>query len=373
MRRLALGVAYSLGVSTCFGQATWLEVLPFTPVAMSGNGEVVIGATGQRWTRTGGLEQLPSPLGAPGITYLSDLSFDGAVAVGGVGPFYGAFRWVSGEGSVYLPGNTREALGISRNGTHTVGTFRPEFDSVACRWNGLSYPSSLGTYSTTQSSYGRCIAPDGRAVVYSDIGGVFKVGGLLGDPVAISGPGGAIPLRMSNNRIVGYQTIGTLSWAVIWNYDWYSCSGPGPLVGVGQAPTSAHEITPDSTLVIGAGGWGWSPWFGSQLLRPILEREGIQFPTLDPIEIVDVSDDRHVFVGTGGGLPAWIAKIPQICYANCDASTLAPVLNVADFVCFLQQFAAGYSRANCDESTSVPVLNVADFSCFLQRFAVGCP
>ena len=64
---------------------------------------------------------------------------------------------------------------------------------------------------------------------------------------------------------------------------------------------------------------------------------------------------------------------PNTCYANCDDSTQAPVLNVADFTCFLQRFAAGSPYANCDESTQAPVLNVADFTCFLQRFAAGCP
>jgi hypothetical protein len=61
------------------------------------------------------------------------------------------------------------------------------------------------------------------------------------------------------------------------------------------------------------------------------------------------------------------------CYANCDGSTASPVLNVADFTCFLQRFAAGESYANCDGSTVSPVLNVADFTCFLQQFATGCP
>jgi hypothetical protein len=61
------------------------------------------------------------------------------------------------------------------------------------------------------------------------------------------------------------------------------------------------------------------------------------------------------------------------CYANCDQSTVAPILNVGDFTCFLQRFAAGESYANCDNSTVAPVLNVGDFTCFLQRFAAGCP
>jgi hypothetical protein len=61
------------------------------------------------------------------------------------------------------------------------------------------------------------------------------------------------------------------------------------------------------------------------------------------------------------------------CYANCDASTAPPILNVLDFSCFLQKFAAGNAYANCDASTTAPTLNVLDFSCFLQKFAAGCP
>jgi hypothetical protein len=76
------------------------------------------------------------------------------------------------------------------------------------------------------------------------------------------------------------------------------------------------------------------------------------------------NDVAFVLNGTAGG---------GGCYANCDNSTAAPVLNVADFTCFLQRFAAGESYANCDGSTAQPVLNVADFTCFLQRFAAGCP
>jgi hypothetical protein len=84
--------------------------------------------------------------------------------------------------------------------------------------------------------------------------------------------------------------------------------------------------------------------------------------------------------GTVGGATAadfTIATLtcggPAPCYANCDQSTVAPILNVGDFTCFLQRFAAGDSYANCDNSTVAPVLNVGDFTCFLQRFAAGCP
>ena len=69
--------------------------------------------------------------------------------------------------------------------------------------------------------------------------------------------------------------------------------------------------------------------------------------------------------------PTW--RFTTECYVNCDHSTTPPVLNVADFTCFLQRFAAGDPYANCDNSTTQPIHNVADFTCYLQRFAEGCP
>jgi hypothetical protein len=73
---------------------------------------------------------------------------------------------------------------------------------------------------------------------------------------------------------------------------------------------------------------------------------------------------------TGG---VWRAVLLNPCNANCDGSTTAPVLNINDFVCFQQRFAAGHPYANCDASTTPPILNVNDFVCFQQQFAAGCP
>jgi hypothetical protein len=72
----------------------------------------------------------------------------------------------------------------------------------------------------------------------------------------------------------------------------------------------------------------------------------------------------------------------DLCYANCDNSTVEPVLNVEDFICFVSEFAQGIALpspqqithyANCDDSTTEPVLNVEDFICFVSAFAAGCP
>ncbi len=89
----------------------------------------------------------------------------------------------------------------------------------------------------------------------------------------------------------------------------------------------------------------------------------------------DEQGEIYVMVGSTGGPGGTSGQVLKLvaCYANCDASTQAPTLNVADFTCFLQRFAGGEASANCDLSTAAPVLNVADFTCFLQRFAGGCP
>jgi hypothetical protein len=73
-------------------------------------------------------------------------------------------------------------------------------------------------------------------------------------------------------------------------------------------------------------------------------------------------DDLEYDRGTG----------PVPCYANCDASTVAPILNVSDFICFQTKFAANDPYANCDNSTVAPVLNVSDFICFQTKFSAGC-
>jgi hypothetical protein len=72
-------------------------------------------------------------------------------------------------------------------------------------------------------------------------------------------------------------------------------------------------------------------------------------------------------------VPPEPAPVARPCYANCDSSVVAPVLNVLDFNCFLNRFTAGDAWANCDGSTAAPALNVLDFNCFLNQFTAGCP
>jgi subtilisin family serine protease len=62
------------------------------------------------------------------------------------------------------------------------------------------------------------------------------------------------------------------------------------------------------------------------------------------------------------------------CYADCDQSTGAGVLDVFDFLCFQDSFVNGDPYAcDCDTSTGPGVCDVFDFLCFQNAFVAGCP
>jgi hypothetical protein len=86
--------------------------------------------------------------------------------------------------------------------------------------------------------------------------------------------------------------------------------------------------------------------------------------------------DRGVPGGAGGSAIVDLGAFEfqgTSCYGNCDGSTIPPILNVADFACFINRYAEGDPYANCDGSTMPPILNVEDFTCFINAFAAGCP
>ncbi len=90
---------------------------------------------------------------------------------------------------------------------------------------------------------------------------------------------------------------------------------------------------------------------------------------------IDPVTGDFLFSTFGGGSHVLVVRgftPPPPCYANCDGTLNPPYLNVNDFGCFLNRYAAGDPWANCDGSTSVPTLNVNDFQCFLNKYAAGC-
>jgi uncharacterized membrane protein len=194
--------------------------------------------------------------------------------------------------------------------------------------------------------------------------GMRTVQGISPDGSVLFGEGGHDMARKPLNGAI--QVLGTL---------------PGTY---GTVPLDSNA---DGTILVGAGWYSggslpdvpaiWTQEGGLERLEPYLAAHGIVVPPEFQITAaLAISDNGRTIVGNGlvaGIRHGFVAMLPpDDCYANCDASTAPPVLNVADFTCFLQRFAAGESYANCDASTAPPVLNVADFTCFLQSFAAGC-
>jgi hypothetical protein len=155
----------------------------------------------------------------------------------------------------------------------------------------------------------------------------------------------------------------------------------GDQFGAPGAPSSPNggwfEAVTVQVLVDGI--WTVPQTTQSEPLDPTRPFQVIDFTLASPVQATAIR-----LSGPCGGtdgfitcsqLDAMAAPLPliRLCYANCDSSSTAPILNVADFTCFLQRYAAGDPYANCDGSTTDPVLNLVDFTCFLQKFAAGCP
>ncbi|MEX2219698.1 MAG: right-handed parallel beta-helix repeat-containing protein [Phycisphaerales bacterium] len=167
------------------------------------------------------------------------------------------------------------------------------------------------------------------------------------------------------------------------------------LWGSGSPPSQSGQIG-GSFVVRYSCIQGWDGSLGGVAnfgADPMLDAEGRPLP-LSPC--IDAGDGTALAAGAAtdilgqprrvddAGMPNTGVGVPPVdigavefqgtsCYANCDGSVAAPVLNVGDLGCFVQRFAQGSPYANCDGSSAPPVLNIADFACFLQRFQEGCP
>lgn len=108
----------------------------------------------------------------------------------------------------------------------------------------------------------------------------------------------------------------------------------------------------------------------AMIARPITAAR-IGNATLRLTAAVNTAIEVHPEIALSGN--RIIISFTPPCEANCDGSSGAPLLTIADIVCFMQRFAAGDEAANCDGSTTAPTLTAADVTCFLQRFAEGCP
>jgi hypothetical protein len=138
-------------------------------------------------------------------------------------------------------------------------------------------------------------------------------------------------------------------------------------------------------LLGGTGNSGWDPLFADGEGRLAAGSPAIDAgdtSLLPPSVTLDLdgnprlTDDPGTPNSGAGSPPVDIGAFEfqgQTCYANCDQSTTAPILNIDDFTCFINRYAMGHPLANCDGSTTEPILDVNDFACFIEAFMAGCP
>jgi hypothetical protein len=178
----------------------------------------------------------------------------------------------------------------------------------------------------------------------------------------------------ANGGTQGVRDRGTCLSGFIWgeNCGWIN-TGNGPVNGLHYANADSADFGVNidgSTGTLSGYAWGenvgWINFGGGALASPP-----------NPARY-DAAAGRFRGFAWGENM-GWInlddanAYVKGSCYPNCDQSTATPMLNVADFTCFLQKYALGDPYANCDRSEAVPALNVGDFTCFLQKYALGCP
>jgi trimeric autotransporter adhesin len=298
---------------------------------------------------------------AGGLPALNIARWDGQAwhSVGGSTGTVNCFRaWDDGTGpQLYAGGNITMIGGVPAAGI--------------ARYDGTTW-TTLGTGVT--GGFGRVNA----MAIYNDGGGdALYVGGNFthagGVPAAsIARWDGTAWSALTGGGIGGGTN--TLSTMAVFD------DGQGPALFVGGGFTEAGGMPVDRIAKWTSAGWSAVP-------------NGPLHPSLATVSIILAHDDQSgigqaLFIGGGftevGGAPAGSLTrygCAAVCIANCDGSTVQPVLNVDDFTCFINEFAAAQSLpgpqqvehyANCDGSTIAPVLNVDDFTCFINLYAQGC-
>jgi outer membrane protein assembly factor BamB len=257
---------------------------------------------------------------------------------------------------------------------HTM-TFNLEGDQI---WAGTQPPSRIIPQ----------VDPFDRVIVSFGQTGLRAITPLNQEIWTTLHPSGASqvirPAIGASRTLYSGDSLGVDLWAL--NPDgttkWVRPSMPGmSLRALGVSPDEsvivAYGTGPETTGRI----WGFDTADGSLIWEIALQDENGSTQLVSSYEPIFTPDSQTAYITTDftGALPehgyVYALRIqPGVaCYANCDDSTAEPVLNIADFACYLTRFAAQDPYANCDHSTTPPMLTVADFACFLQRFAAGCP
>jgi len=251
--------------------------------------------------------------------------------------------------------------------------------SACCAHAALAQITVFSDQSTFLAATGGASAtgplPDLGMVISAVVGTITFSVAPGGDNLAIGGAGVAglptgdwYPESPGNDIAMGYENLLVEMAAPVYalGFDLYEPDATMPPWG-GSPQDSTYQVTLYSAGVQVA-------QFTFNAPDDVAAFVGVWSATaFDSATIIDITggvfvdDDEYFGEFYTGDTPR-----PNPCYANCDGSTTPPILNVNDFICFLNAYSAADPYANCDGSTASPILNVNDFTCFLNQYAAGC-
>jgi hypothetical protein len=320
--------------------------------------------------------------------------------------YYGVVRWNgqswSGTGFPTNPGGVND-MTVYDDGQGSALYVATGGNPSLWRWNGSAWASVPGA----PSSMSLAVFDDGGGSALF-VGGNFTLaGGQAAHSLAKLrhgawseaggglGNGGyatclrTLDLGQGPRLVVAgvFSLAGTTRFVASWDGAAWT---PYPLTGYHMVQyTNGRTFTSLALMrdarnhpLLAAGSPNFSTYPGGEVAGGLLVWDGERWfsggaPATSNVQALFVestSGSSKLLVGGWMSGPTPLAEwspAPQ-CYANCDCSAETPLLNAADFTCFLQRFSAGDLWANCDLSTTPPLLNVADFTCFLRRYAAGC-
>ncbi len=95
--------------------------------------------------------------------------------------------------------------------------------------------------------------------------------------------------------------------------------------------------------------------------------------TIDPAGLGDQGDYDCIATSDCGDATSTAATLTVTCFADCDVTTGPGVLDVFDFLCWLNEYFRETPYAcECDLSTGPGVCDIFDYVCFGNAFSAGC-
>lgn len=305
---------------TAFGSDAW---------DISGDGQVVVGSNGFRWTAAGGMTDIGP------IAHAT--SYDGSTVVGG-----GCGVWTQVSGLTYLPGlpggdDSCTAWAVSGDGGVVVGssssTAFPTSIGEGFRWTDATGMVPLGALpGTTNGTLMQGVSGDGQVVVGRDNGdgnsstyravkwtqadGLVNLGTLPG-----TSNSRANAASYDGSVIVGYSGRA---------FRWTQSAGMEDLgILAGMTDSQALDVTADGSVIVGNGNdatgtgrsWIWDAANGMRDFQDLLVSEnglgdaltGWDLSGSPGFPAISVSDDGQSFAGTSinpiGLREAWYVSL----------------------------------------------------------------